>query len=95
MEMTKSFTLIAGKFKVADARSIIQSLYTEKVLYHNRQLLQIRENMNGDTAEVEQKIAELESTRKAIAEFLSATRDDLRVQVNGDIKISFNLQTNS
>ncbi|CAN5244051.1 hypothetical protein BH09BAC6_BH09BAC6_00490 [soil metagenome] len=95
MEMTKSFTLISGTFKTSDAKSIIQSLYTEKVLYHNRQLLQIRESRNGDIAEVEQKIAELESTRRGITEFLSVLSNDLQVQVIGDIEISFNFPDNN
>jgi hypothetical protein len=95
MEMIKSFTLIAGTFKVADARSIIQNLYNEKVLYHNRQLMHIRECNDGDPSEVEKKIKELESTRKAIAQFLSVTDDDLQVQVHGDIQISLNLPISS
>jgi prefoldin subunit 5 len=94
MEMTKSFTLITGPFKAEDARSIIQNLYNQKILYHNRQLLQLRECMNGDIVEVEQKITELENTRRAIVEFLSAPGNDLLVQVTGEIQISFNLPDN-
>jgi hypothetical protein len=53
--------------------------------------MQIRECNDGDPSEVEKKIVELESTRKAIAWFLSATDDVLQVQVHGDIQIIFNL----
>ncbi|MFD2146145.1 hypothetical protein [Mucilaginibacter antarcticus] len=89
MQTINSFPLITGTFKIADAKSIINTLYNEKILYHNRQLMQILECNEGDVAEVEQKIAELEATRNAIAKFLLIGKNDTLVQVKSEIQINF------
>jgi hypothetical protein len=90
MKMTKSFKLIQGNFKIADARSIIQNLYHEKILYHNRQLAHIRECNDGDAVEVEKKIEELVGTRSAIVEFFLEQDSNLMVHIDSNIQISFN-----
>jgi hypothetical protein len=91
MEITNFFPLITGTFKIADARSIIQNLYHQKILYHNLQLARIRECNNGNLEEVEQKIDELENNRKAISLFFLAYDDNLQVKINGNIEVSVNI----
>jgi hypothetical protein len=82
METTKTFK---------DARLIIQNLYNEKILYHNRQLLHIQECMGGNVAEVERKINELEATRIEIIDFLDTPEMNRRVYVSGNIQISLQI----
>ncbi|MCJ8209583.1 hypothetical protein MUY27_07670 [Mucilaginibacter sp. RS28] len=91
MESSKEFKLINGTFKPADAGALIRNFYSEKIRYHNRQLLYMIETQQGDRSQVEAKIAELESTRQDISIFLETkAQEDSFVEVKGSISITFN-----
>ena len=69
--ITNTFTLIEGKFNKEDGKSIVLSFFNTKIMYHNNQLLRISEGGSGNRSVIEQKISELEQSRKAIIAMLS------------------------
>lgn len=89
MESIKNkFTLIEGKFNMEDGKSIVLSFFNTKIMHHNNQLLRIIEGGSGDRSVIEQKISELEQSRKAIIAMLSE-RDpkDQLLEIEGFIII--------
>ena len=90
MENSNTFKLIEGTFTISDARSIVLSFYNTKILFHNQQLMRIAERNEGNAHAVEQKILELDKTRKSIMQLLQVeTENDQILEVEGSIEIRF------
>ena len=90
MENSKAFKLIEGTFSISDARSIVLSFYNTKILFHNQQLMRIVEQNEGNAHLIEQKILELDQTRKSILQLLQhETKNDQLLEVEGSIEIRF------
>ena len=90
MENSKAFKLIEGTFSISDARSIVLSFYNTKILFHNQQLMRIAERNEGNAHIIEQKILELDQTRKSILQLLQhQTEYDQLIEVEGSIEIRF------
>ena len=90
MENSKAFKLIEGTFSISDARLIVLSFYNTKILFHNQQLLRIAERNEGNGHAIEQKILELDNTRKSIIQLLTLETDnDQQIEVEGFIEIRF------
>lgn len=90
MENSKIFKLIEGTFSISDARLIVLSFYNTKILFHNQQLMRIAERNEGNAHIIEQKILELDHTRKSIMQLLSfETENGQLVEVEGSIEIRF------
>jgi len=87
MNTEQHFKLIDGTFTAADAQLVIQRMYNEKIQFHNRMLLKIRENNAGDIQATERKIAELEETSKQVSKFLKDNLEQ-RVEVKGALVLS-------
>ena len=90
MENSKAFKLIEGTFSISDARSIVLSFYSTKILFHNQHLMRIAERNEGNAHITEQKILELDQTRKSILQLLKhETENDQPLEVEGFIEIGF------
>jgi hypothetical protein len=89
MENCKTFKLIEGTFSAAEARTIILNFYNTKILFHNHQLLAMAEGSSGNRKETEQRIIELDKTRKSITELLTMESGDKQFDVKGYIEIGY------
>ena len=89
MKSSEKFKLMDGVFQTEDAKSLIVSLYNDKIFYHSKKLLQARETNRGDVKGIEERIAELEAAQAAVVKLLSADegRDKLG-EVKADIMVS-------
>ncbi|NBC27811.1 MAG: hypothetical protein GVY08_13185 [Bacteroidetes bacterium] len=89
---SETFTLIDGVFSLEDAREILMNLIHRKIQYHNIQNLSSLERRGGHDPVSQNRIKELEKTRRQILEMLEANSSDSdrEVQVNSEINITFN-----
>jgi len=89
---SETFTLIDGVFSLEDAREILMNLIHRKIQYHNIQNLSSLERRGVQDPVSQNRIKELEKTRRQILEMLDvhSSDSDREVLVNSEINITFN-----
>jgi hypothetical protein len=90
MKKPNSYKLIDGKFPSADASQILSEIITNKITYHNRQILSNQERFNGNTGLSEKRIKELSKLRATLKKELEiAAKKELLVGINCVIELEF------
>jgi hypothetical protein len=82
--------LIDGTYNVSEAADVLFSVISDKIRFHNIQMLSIRERFNGDTSHSEERLEELNAAKAQIAEILKIAQDagaTLEIHSSIDIKL--------
>ena len=67
--------LIDGEYSVSEAADVLFSVISDKIRFHNIQMLSIRERFDGDTSHSEERLAELNEAKERITEILHVARE--------------------
>jgi hypothetical protein len=88
--------LIDGDYSVSEAADVLFSVISDKIRFHNIQMLSIRERFDGDTSHSEERLAELNEAKEKIAEILKVAREqgaDLEIYSSIQIKLKPTLKS--
>lgn len=88
--------LIDGEYSVSEAADVLFSVISDKIRFHNIQMLSIRERFDGDTSHSEERLAELNEAKDKIAEILQVAREQGAVlEIYSSIQIKLKNPVNS
>ena len=88
MNQIQKFKLIDGHFEPTEARSVLFSLVSNKINFHNMQAFGITVRSSGDTSFHDMRIKELAQTNIDIKKVMDyATENNLSLKINGTIEI--------
>ncbi len=88
MSTNRVFKLIEGEFDAHDAAEVLLSVISDKINFHEVQLLSCQERNSGDAAYSKKRFEELRHTREEVTELLREAREkNLKLQINSDIEI--------
>lgn len=87
-ETTQSIQLVEGTFSPIEAAEVLFSLITDKIKFHNLQLLNVKELSNEDMVHSEQRIKALkEAKNKAKDLILKARNEGYEMKIQSTIEI--------
>ena len=90
METKEKFKLIEGIFTSKEAKNMLHDLISSKIKFHTKEAISIMVRTNGDNSHSLNRVAELKETRKKIEQLIElANENDLKLEIKGDIEISF------
>jgi hypothetical protein len=90
METKHVIKLIDGNFHPKDAARVLMQLISDKINYHNVEMLSIYEHFNGDVSHSVKRINELSEAKESLRELLERAEQegfDLVVESNINIKL--------
>ncbi|WP_224483380.1 hypothetical protein [Robertkochia aurantiaca] len=89
VEKKDTIKLIEGHYTPGEAAEILFSVLSDKIRFHNIQILSIKERFNGDTAHSENRVKELRAAQEKVEELIKEARDNgYKFRIKSDISIS-------
>lgn len=89
MSYDHNFTLIKGEFTLADGREVLMNLINRKIKFHNLKIIQNFEKKGVKDLESQNRIRELEKTRREILNLLKSNdQKDITLNINSVIYVS-------
>lgn len=86
--------LIRGTFSPEDAAEVLFSILSDKIRFHNIQVLSIKERFNGDTSYSEQRLVELKAAKEKVSQLiLEAKNSNSEIEIQSDINIQLKLKS--
>ncbi|MGB5498731.1 MAG: hypothetical protein WBM77_07355 [Maribacter sp.] len=89
-EKTQSIQLVAGTFSPVEAAHVLFSFITDKIKFHNLQLLNIAELSNDDVIHSEQRIKALKEAKSLAKDLILKARNqgyELKIDSTIEIKL--------
>lgn len=88
IDKIETVKLIKGTFDPVDAAEVLFSILSDKIRFHNIQILSIKERFSGDTKYSEQRLNELKEAKQKVANLILEARDqDCQIEINSNIEI--------
>lgn len=90
MKDKETFTLIDGTFDPLGALNLISVLFSTKIEYHNRNILNAHEQTGSDLPLEEKRVTELENTRQAFQQRMrEAAKEGYKVEIKSTLEVNF------
>lgn len=87
LDLQQSFKLIDGTFDAVESADVLFSILSDKIRFHNIQILSIQERFSGDTSYSEKRLEQLKVAKRQVAELILKARN-----LNYDIEIKGSIQ---
>ena len=87
---SQNIPLVEGTFSPVEAADVLFSLISDKIKFHNLQLLSVQERFNGDTSHSEQRIKALKIAKNQAKDLILKARDegyDVKIDSVIDIRL--------
>lgn len=89
MKTKHQIKLIDGNFHPKDAARVLMQLISDKINYHNVEMLSIYEHFNGDVSNSVKRIHELSEAKESLRELLEqAEQEGYDLVIEGNININ-------
>ena len=87
-ETTQNIQLVAGIFSPIEAADVLFSLITDKIKFHNLQLLNVNDSSEKDIEHSMERIEALKKAKNFAKELILKSRDEgYEIKINGSIEI--------
>jgi len=84
----QTITLVKGTFSPAEAADVLFSLISDKIKFHNLQILSLQNNVETNMQWSEERIASLQNSKNNAKDLiLKARNEGYKLQIDGDITI--------
>ena len=87
---SQNIQLVEGTFSPVEAADVLFSLISDKIKFHNLQILSVQERFNGDTSHSEQRIKALKIAKNQAKDLILKARDegyDVKIDSVIDIRL--------
>ncbi|MFD2551387.1 hypothetical protein ACFSQP_06110 [Bizionia sediminis] len=90
----QAFKLIDGTFDAAESADVLFSVLSDKIRFHNIQILSIQERFSGDTSYSEKRLDELKAAKRQVAALiLKAKNNNCDIEIKSSIQMTLKKKT--
>ena len=90
MKKNEKFVLIEGSFIPQEAKEILQTVYGDKIQFHQKKNFSSQERLGKEDVNSLERIPQLKNSLKAILEIIENAADKNRlINIHSEISISF------
>lgn len=87
-ELTQNIQLVKGIFSPIEAADVLFSLISDKIKFHNLQMLGVQVHFGNDTSQSEQRIKALKEVKNLAKDLILKARDEgYEVKIDSTIEI--------
>ncbi len=86
--MLTEIELIHGTYQPAEAMEVLSNLIQQKIAYHSQRTLRHQEMFGSPNLEAEQRLIELQKTKKRLIEELKNLNPNTLLHINGQVSLS-------